>query len=218
MYPFRKIAAILVAVISIFSTTSRTFSAEGGLYAQASLTCNGVALGAILPYYAELYGFAYIVDRRVDPATPISGAHADEPLFDALRKILEDADLSACAFGDSFLWIGPADGAGRLLLTAALQREAREAGGTSALAQKLAAPIAFSHPDFAEPTEVFEALGKKAKIKLVGFEKTPFDRWRAVKLPPTPAAELLSIFLAGYDVDYRFDATKNEIKPVALDG
>lgn len=186
------------------------------LFRPISLTCGGEELRSILERFSELCEIPYFIDRRVDPSTIVAGSFSDEPAIDALRKMLDDAELSFCCVDGSFIWVGPRDAAGELLLLFALKREELDAAPEK-IAEKLTATLDFSFPDFAEPRDVLQSLSKRTRLKFDGFEKTPFDRWRAAEFRDVVATDLISTFLIGFNVDFRWNDAENALKPVALD-
>ncbi len=186
------------------------------LFRPISLTCDGEELRSILERFSEICEIAYFIDRRVDPSTLLAGSFSDEPAIDALRKMLDDAELSFCCVDGSLIWVGPRDASGELLLLFALKREEFDAAPEK-VAEKLTSTLDFSFPDFAEPRDVFQTLSKRTRLKFDGFEKTPFDRWRAAEFRDVVAADLISTLSIGFNVDFRWDADANALKPVALD-
>ena len=189
---------------------------ENRLFEPVSLTLDGSSLVSVLERYAEIYQFAYFIDRRVDPSTSVAGSFVDVPFVDALRQMLDDAELSFCVVGGSVLCVVPKDAAGELLLLCALRREAA-AELPKNVAQRLTAPVDFAVEDFAEPAATFERLASRSRLKFAGFEKTPFDRWRAVEFKNVVLSDLTTLLLFGFDVDYRYDADAKAIRPATLD-
>ncbi len=162
----------------VFAAGPNDNPAENRLFEPVSLTLDGSPLASVLERYAEIYQFAYFIDRRVDPSTSVAGSFVDVPFVDALRKMLDDAELSFCVLNGSVLCVAPKDAAGELLLLCALRREAT-AEFPKNVAQRLTATVDFAVEDFAEPAATFERLASRSRLKFAGFDKTPFDRWRA---------------------------------------
>lgn len=221
----RKFRAVLfgVALVAgpfsaspLFAVGPNDDPVENRLFEPVSATFDGSSLAAILERYSEFYHFAYFIDRRVDSSTPIAGSFVDEPFIDALRKILNEADLSFCVLNGSVLCVVPNDAAGELLLLWALRREAA-AELPRNVADRLTATIDFAVEDFAEPTATFERLASRSRLKFVGFEKTPFDRWRATKFNNVVVSDLTTLLLFGFGVDYRYDAAEKALRPATLD-
>jgi type II secretory pathway component GspD/PulD (secretin) len=200
----------------LFAAAPNNNPAEIRLFEPVSLTLDGSPLVSVLERYAEIYQFAYFIDRRVDPSTSVAGSFVDVPFVDALRKMLDDAELSFCVVDGSVLCVVPKDAAGELLLLCALRREAA-AELPKNVAQRLTAAIDFSVEDFAEPAATFERLASRSRLKFAGFDKTPFDRWRAVEFKNVAVSDLTTLLLFGFDVDYRYDADAKAIRPTALD-
>ncbi|MBR4835290.1 MAG: hypothetical protein IKU86_13315 [Thermoguttaceae bacterium] len=200
----------------LFAAGPNDNPAENRLFEPISTTVAGTSLESILERYSEIYDFVYFIDRRVDPSTSVVGSFVDEPLVDALRKMLDDADLSFCVLNGTVLCVVPQDAAGELLLLCALRREAA-AELPKTVAQRLTATLDFAVEDFAEPAATFERLASRSRLKFAGFDKTPFDRWRAVEFKNVVVSDLTTLLLFGFDVDYRYDAAEKAIRPTALD-
>ncbi len=200
----------------LFAAGPNDNPAENRLFEPVSLTLDGSPLVSVLERYAEFYQFAYFIDRRVDPSTAVAGSFVDVPFVDALRKMLDDAELSFCVLNGSVLCVVPKDAAGELLLLCALRREAA-AELPKNVAQRLTAPLDFAVEDFAEPAATFERLASRSRLKFAGFEKTPFDRWRAAEFKNVVVSDLTTLLLFGFDVDYRYDAAEKAIRPATLD-
>jgi len=200
----------------VFAAGPNDNPAENRLFEPVSLTLDGSPLVSVLERYAEIYQFAYFIDRRVDPATSVAGSFVDVPFADALRKMLDDAELSFCVLNGSVLCVAPKDAAGELLLLCALRREAA-AEFPKTVAQRLTATVDFAVEDFAEPAATFERLASRSRLKFAGFDKTPFDRWRAAEFKNVVVSDLTTLLLFGFDVDYRYDAAEKAIRPATFD-
>lgn len=200
----------------LFAAGPNDNPAENRLFEPVSLTLDGSPLVSVLERYAEIYQFAYFIDRRVDPSTSVAGSFVDVPFVDALRKMLDDAELSFCVLNGSVLCVAPKDAAGELLLLCALRRDAA-AELPKNVAQRLTATVDFAVEDFAEPAATFERLASRSRLKFAGFDKTPFDRWRAVEFKNVVVSDLTTLLLFGFDVDYRYDAAEKAIRPATLD-
>ncbi len=200
----------------LFAAGPNDNPAENRLFEPVSLTLDGSPLVSVLERYSEIYQFVYFIDRRVDPSTSVAGSFVDVPFVDALRKILDDAELSFCVLNGSVLCVAPKDAAGELLLLCALRRDAA-AELPKNVAQRLTATVDFAVEDFAEPAATFERLASRSRLKFAGFDKTPFDRWRAAEFKNVVVSDLTTLLLFGFDVDYRYDAAEKAIRPATLD-
>lgn len=200
----------------LFAAGPNDNPAENRLFEPVSLTLDGSPLHSILERYSEIYQFAYFIDRRVDPSTSVAGSFVDVPFVDALRKMLDDAELSFCVVNGSVLCVVPKDAAGELLLLCALRRE-EAAALPKNVAQRLTATVDFAVEDFAEPAATFERLASRSRLKFAGFDKTPFDRWRAAEFKNVVVSDLTTLLLFGFGVDYRYDAAGKAIRPATLD-
>ena len=191
-------------------------SKDADFFAKISFEMQGVELLDFLQHYAESLNFTLFIDRRVDPTTRVSGSNADEPFIVALGKILGDVNLSFCVVDSTTLYIGPAESAGEMLLLLSLKSEGLE-DAPKQVQTKLSTPLKFTISPFSEPREVFKAYAQQTRLKLAGFDKTPFDLWRGAEFNGISSGTLLTILGIGFNVDYKYDVDSASLKPVAID-
>ncbi len=207
-------------------TTNQVYSAESkkkigvkngmNFLGPASMELHNVELISFLENYSEIYEFSFFIDRRVDPTTNLSGTFIEEPFVSALDKLLTDVDLSFCIVDNEVLYIGPHDAAGEALLLFAVKRGQMQKQAPRIIAEKLNSKINFDIDNLTQPREIFEALGKRAKLKFSGFDKTPFDLWLANSFQNVIVGDLLTMMGLGFNVDYRYDSESASIKPCSL--
>jgi len=129
---------------------------------------------------------------------------------------LEDVGLYCYQITDSLLYIGDSKTTGETLLGVKLKREESPEWSKKFL-ERMNATIDLSIPQAAETSELFEALEKKTRVKLIGVEYVPFDRVRGFDAKDVPIGTLTTILLCGYNLDFQFDLKTAETKLIALD-
>ena len=182
--------------------------------AQTTFDERGAELLTALEQRASVAGFSLLLDRRVDPQTPVTFTASEVTLFEGLTGLVESCGLSLALF-DSLLYVGPKEAAGELLLLGELREQSRFLTQNKG-AERLTVSVPLRMPEFSEPKKTLEELAKKAKWEWEGLDKMPFDCWRAVDLPPTPIETLLSLLLIGFNVDYQLDDKRPTLRPVAI--
>ncbi len=185
---------------------------------RVSIVYVGGSISDFLERHSKEYGFPYFLDRRVDASTLISCSTNDAPLVDALDEVFSSAGLSFCVVDNSFIYVGPQGAASDALTLFEITRSQMELGEIpQKTAYALSSVVDFQIAPYSEPRDVFKALAKKApRVKISGFDKTPFDRWRACSFENVSVNDLLVILALGFDVEYYYDRADSLIKPRAL--
>ena len=186
---------------------------------RVSFEIEGVRLLDFLENYSETYGFTFFLDRRVDPSTSLTGSCTDEPLIRALDSLLSASQLSFLVVDDSsLLYVGPQEAAGEALLLLARKNEGIGLEHASKqMISRLFTPIDFQINPYAEPKDVFKSFAQRSRLKLSGFEKTPFDLYRGARFEKVRVGSVLTLLGLGFNVDYRYDETTTSFKPVSID-
>jgi len=181
-----------------------------------SVEFEGESLVPFLEKSSKAYNFEFVLDRRIDPNRTISGSYSDLPFRVVLWRILEDVDLYCFEISDSTFYIGSRETIGEILLGVKLKRKERTSWSKK-FAERINSTIDLTIPPAAETSELFEAIEKKTRVKLIGAEYVPFDRVRGVDLKDVLIGDLLTIFLFGYNLDFQYELKTSETKLVALD-
>lgn len=139
-----------------------------------------------------------VIDRRLDPDTPITLDAQDEPLRGVLGKAASAVrgDVAVLA---SHVRLVPAGGAGPLL---AAERARRSEIAKLPARQRppLDAPRDWAWADGARPTELVATSAKRSGLALEGLERVPHDHLPAATLRGLTAAEAVDLVLAHYDL------------------
>ena len=203
----------------VFGAKHETNKGVDVFLTKVSFEIEGVRLLDFLENYSETYGFTFFLDRRVDPSTPLTGSCTDEPLIRALDVLLSASQLSFLVVDDSsLLYVGPQEAAGEALLLLARKNEGVGLEhAPQQMVARLFTTIDFQINQFTEPKEVFKSFALRARLKLSGFEKTPFDLYRSARFEKVYIGSVLTILGLGFNVDYRYDEATASFKPVSID-
>lgn len=181
-----------------------TVRARGGKQpATVSATWQGQPLRQAMDNLAQSQGVAVMIDRRLDPSTPLTGQHADATLDELFSVAAQAAGGAATRLGEVH-YLGPAKTAARLRTIAALRSEE---------AKRLPAPnrnrLLNKKPLFwdelGEPREILRRLCAEAQVRCETSEAVPHDLWAAVKTPPLALTDRLTLVLAQFELTFELD-------------
>lgn len=157
----------------------------------------GLPLRVAAERLAEIGRLAVVVDRRIDPGTPVSLDAERERLADVLGRVAAGAGAEAVAYAGHVRLVP----AGRAAALAAAER--LRADELRALAPRFRATALASReaawPDGAVPDELAAAAAAEAGIVIAGLDALPHDHFPAARLPPLPFAHRVDLVLAHFD-------------------
>lgn len=181
-----------------------TVRARGGKQpATVSATWQGQPLRQAMDNLAQSQGVAVVIDRRLDPSTPLTGQHAEATVDELFSVAAQTAGGAATRLGKVH-YLGPANTAARLRTIAALRSEE---------AKRLPAPIRnrllnkrpLAWDELGEPREILRRLCAEAQVRCETSEAAPHDLWAAVKTPPLAWTDRLTLVLAQFDLTFELD-------------
>lgn len=201
------------------SSYKKDYSVNNGLnfLGPVTMEVSNIELLRFLKTYSEIYDFSFFIDRRIDPATKLSGSFISTPLVTVLDEIFTKAGLSFCIVNNVLLYVGPCGAAGEALALFSIKSQQMKKKAPRIVAEKLNSKIDFEIEEYACPSDIFYALGKRARLKFSGYEKTPFDRWRGGSYSRVVVSDMLILMSLGFNVDYCYDPDSATIKPCSLD-
>lgn len=147
---------------------------------------------------AGLAGIPVVVDRRIDPTTPITLDADGEPLAAILDRVAEALGARVEPLGSSVRLVPPAAVGRATAAEAARAVELRRLPGD--MRARLAVRAAWGWEAAAEPRVVLARLGSDAGVGITGLDLLPHDHLPAVQLPPLPVAEQFDLLLSHYDL------------------
>jgi hypothetical protein len=170
--------------------------------ATVTATWRGVPARSVCRRLTELTGRPVILDRRLDPDTPITIAAEATPLVDLLGEFAA-ALGGRCAILPASIRIVPGHAAA---LVAADKERTRTLASLPPALRRLAARRApWAWGDGARPRDLLAEIALSASIDLAGLDDLPHDHLAAADLPALPLAERLDLLLAQFDrrIDWR---------------
>ena len=185
----------LVCLAGLASLPAAESSDRAGV--EVTATWTAIPLGEWCRRMTEIAGCPVILDRRIDPTTPVSLACDHEPLASVLERAAAVADAVAVEL-ESTIRIVPRP-QGDLVRRAEEARRATiaalPAGPRNVLEQRDAAVwVAGSTPRY-----LLEATTEYGGASLAGIDTIPHDHFAAVSLPPLSLAERIDLLLAHFD-------------------
>lgn len=176
----------------------RLAPAPGGDTRQVTIRWRDTPIEQAARNLAATQGMEVLLDRRIDPSTPVSFAGRGEP-----RELLHAA-ISAHEWGFSSLagvwYVGPAAAAAELqTVHARAIASLREAASLHRFVAR--APLAW--PRLSRPGDLVGALTRRLDPNGAAADPIPHDLWRAASWPAAPLGEQLSLLLVGFDLEWR---------------
>jgi hypothetical protein len=174
-----------------------------GLDAEVRGSWTGLPLRAWAERATALAGRPVILDRRIDPQTPVTFTARGEPLRTVLDRVAAAADAAVDEL-NATLRIAPPSVAGRAAAGDAMRR--RElAALPPALRKRLTAAEPWQWPAGARPRDLVAGLATEAGLDVAGFDAIPHDHFPAADLPPVSLAERFDLVLAHFDYRVAWD-------------
>lgn len=160
---------------------------------------------------AGLAGMPVVVDRRLDPTTPVTLEAHGEPLAAVLERVAAGVDARVEPLGSSVRLVPP-EAAGRA--TAAEAARAVELRRLPAdMRARLAVRAAWAWETGAEPRQLVARLAADAGLGITGLDLVPHDHLPAVRLPPLSVAERIDLLLAHDDLRVAWTADGGRVVP-----
>jgi hypothetical protein len=150
------------------------------------------------------------LDRRVDGEQPVQFVAKGEPLESLLARFARERRLGTSVVG-SVIYVGPRDTAQSLATLAALKRqEAGELPPKGKAAWLKSAPLRW--PALAQPQAIVQQVVAAGGASLANPELLTHDLWNAGSFPALPAADRLTLLLAGFDLTFALENGGAEVR------
>ena len=193
----RSVGAVLVALLAASA------AADGPAPPTVSVAWQGMPLRTACAGLESLVGRPVVLDRRVDPDTPVSLDVREAPVAEALERLCA-ATGTGCAVLPATIRIVPRGLAAEVVAEERNRRAAVDAlpPARRAIARRDAP---WSWADGATPGALAAAAADQAGIALDGLDALPHDHLAGADLPALPLAERLDLILgpAALRVDWR---------------
>jgi hypothetical protein len=165
--------------------------------ATVSADWTGLPFRDLCQRLGDVAGKPVILDRRIDPGTPMTLSPRDEPLEKVLEAIADAAGVGCALLASSIRFVPP--GTAARLVAADEQRTAAIKRLTDAARGRALERREWSWPAGARPRELLAALAEASRIEITGLDAIPHDHLAAADLPPLPLAERFDLLLAQFD-------------------
>jgi len=160
---------------------------------------------------AGLADLPVVVDRRIDPTTPITIEATGEPLRVILDRVAGGVGARVEHLASSVRLVPPSVAGRATAAEAARAAELRRL--PAAMRTRLAARSDWGWTAGAEPRLTLANLAADAGVRLEGLERVPHDHLAASRLPPLPVAERIDLLLAHYDLRAAWTADGGDVVP-----
>lgn len=176
---------------------------------RGSLSCDGSPLRNVLADLQGTTGISIMIDRRIDPGSPITLTTAFTSHRNILNSVADKAGgiASLTEFGAV---IGPKEKTQGLRTLLAINREAvRKMRGKlpADVYQKLTKPANLSWQRLSKPRDEITKISTMAGLKFSDGEQIPHDLWAAGSLPSATVSDFLTVVL--FQFDRSFEITSN---------
>lgn len=146
---------------------------------------------------SDIGGIAVVIDRRIDPDTPITLDVSAESLADVLARVAAAAHAEVATYAGHVRLVPRGRAAA---LAAADRSRAGELRGLPPRARDAVLPDAiWSWPDGAVPRDLVASAAAEGGISLTGLDDLPHDHFPAARLPTLSLADRLDLLLAHVD-------------------
>lgn len=161
-------------------------------------TWNGIGLREWAARVTQAAGVPVLVDRRLDPDTPIRLDCRNEPLLDVVERgaALVGGEVAALRSSIRIVPVGRAV----VIKRAEAAREARVASLSGRTRSVLTKQTPWQWPAGARPRDLVTAATSEAGVTIRRVETIPHDHLAALDLPEMTLAERLDLLLAPFDL------------------
>lgn len=148
---------------------------------------------------------ACLLDRRIDPSTPVSLQRSQVPLRLVIQDLADQLDAATGFLGATVL-LGQREELDRLLTAAAvrkleLQRD-RDIPAARRLMLARAKDIVWQ--DLDRPVDVLQRISEAWSIQLANVEDVPHDLWAGGTAADVDVVEALSLVLGQFDLSFEW--------------
>jgi hypothetical protein len=192
---------------------------QAALTEHTSVAVTGATLLPMLRQIERDSEIAIILDRRIDPNSPLIAKTGFSPRIQVLKSILPTTPKMDVVATDRVVLVGPAGSTGRLpILLDWHQTVVNEVGKPLSARDRsrLKASHRTAFPELSEPREIIVEAAEQIGLSLRNPEIIPHDVWAAIDWPDMPFAELSSLVLVQFDLALQVTSVQGEIEAVAI--
>jgi hypothetical protein len=187
-----------------------TTAVAAGLDSPVQATWTRQPLRQWVERVAGLAGKPFVLDRRIDPAIPVTLTASGQSLRELLDAVAAAADATTEELAGS-VRIVPAAAAGRAN-RAERDRQLRLATLPPPLRDLLSTRRPWRWPAGARPRDLVAAAAAEAGVEIAGGDAIPHDHFPAADLPPLSLAERLDLVLAHFDRRVIWTSTRGRVR------
>lgn len=208
----RRIAPACRAVAGLLVSAAVGAAAQAGHDTAVRGSWTGVPLRRWVESVGRATGIPVVLDRRIDPDSPVTIHCEGEPLETVVARVASSAGAEMATLRSS-LRIVPRDHA-QACQRAERARDAAISRMPAADRRRLSASDAWSWPDAARPRDLVATLAGESRLGVLGIEAIPHDLFPAASLPPLTVAERFDLVLAHFDRRIAWTAGGGSIVPL----
>jgi hypothetical protein len=179
-----------------------------------SVQWQGTPLGESLSRLAEARKIGLMIDRRLDPSTPLHFESTGQPLGAMLQQLASSLGLG-CVLFETTAYLGPKDTADMLPVLIA-EQQARLEKLTPRRAAIFRRKISLNIPFLSEPQEILKKLSLQNNFRWKNPEILPYDLWNEKSLNNLSLNELLTVLLIGFEMTFEIEGEGETLVMVPL--
>ena len=159
--------------------------------------------------FANAEKIAVMLDRRVDPSTPVNLGIENRTVEQIFWRVGAAAELGVCRIEDCY-YFGPVDTTVALPIALnTLVRQAKKVRSRSKVKWTIKRPVRTS--SIVATKALIKAIADKHGFSVNGLEELPHDLWYEVSLPPTSVIGQMQLMLAGFGKTFEIDSDGKSI-------
>lgn len=235
---FAKIcSAVCVGLLIVFGT-SRPLAAQqppskpaalltgtkfsDALLSPLSLSWTDRPLRAGINELSELKRVSVLLDRRLDPSSPVSLQAQKVATMQIVKQAAKPLNADISVVGN-VLYVGPQLTALRLRTVIDLRHDEVLAQINSAKGKPSPAVVtartsrrSVAWEDLATPAEIVNLIAQKYELTVDGMDAVPHDLWAKGALPSVTSSEALQLILGQFDLSFEWGEPGKSVRVVAL--
>ena len=201
--------------------------------ANTGVMWNEQPLRDTLEAFSKRYNIGFLLDRRVDPGTPLSLDLKQVTVRDVFEQAAAQVDLGFCEL-ETVAYIGPVDAAEQVQLLIDMRSEQlasgfrRQASGSASSTNPearspkpearpaLLSPRSFRAEWLDTPVETLQRLAEEIGFDGTAFERLPHDVWPEIRFPNETPFAVFSLMLIGFDRTLAVSNDATKLAPIPI--
>ena len=175
---------------------------------------NEQPLRETLGNFARINSIGFMLDRRIDPGTPVSLDLKQVTVRDVFEQAAAQCGLGFCE-RETVAYLGPSDAAELLQLLIALRSE-QLAKLPKAKRDAMLLPKPFRAEAFDTPVATLQRLAEETGFDGTAFDRLPHDVWLEIDFPNESACAVFSLILIGFDQTLAVSRDATKLAPIPI--